>query len=113
MSLKLPEGWRVIKTAYVGNGIFARCYSAYREIFLTIPWWVRPFKWFVLQHELGHAWGIEHDHQAPPWCIMYGDPAGSGWHEKGLGIWLRIAWAAWRRKDWFCPQCRAILDKSK
>lgn len=112
-SLKLPKGWEIVKATYRRDGVFARCSHTLRIIILTLPWWARPFRWWVLQHELGHAHGIEHDHGAPPFCIMHGSPNDDGWHEKGLLVWAKIAWAALKRRDWFCQQCRAkmILHK--
>jgi len=110
MNLQLPDGWTLKEDQYGNDGVFARCSFKDKTITITVPWYLRPLKRWILLHELGHANGIPQD-CSDKTCIMYGTPGNDGWHEK-VSVLARL-WGRVKRGDWFCKRCRNCLRAYK
>ncbi len=109
--LPLPSGWKEYicsrellaqaTSEHAGEirRSFAWCSPAKRHIWYFYGPSIAGLFWLRL-HERGHAAGIAMDCCRTN-CVMS--------KSKGWRVWSNILLAAWRRGDWFCPECRAKL----
>jgi hypothetical protein len=120
--LRLPDDWIIAALWNCGDtraqGILARCIHDARAIEIYPRWWmVAAFLalaglavWCVIQHELGHAWGLP-GHAGD--CIMYeaDGVARNTWVEKPRAVVAAIGGLA-RTGHWFCSGCRKRLREA-
>jgi len=110
----LPPGWRVDRRFDWGRlrrGMLAWHSFGTKTVYLCWPFW--PVTRWTRGHEAVHAWTRNScDHPDGEACLMSGTNR-DNWAEKRpdrlAGIWF----AALRRGDWLCPDCRAGLESAR